>query len=248
MKNITKEILAKDILSEYKKSLLLAKELFSELKKHMDDSNRNNKSKSEQKPSKTSQKYNLEFEEICRKILEFFFFDDLQFKDKSEGSQERNSKGNNNIIPDIVAIIKNTERNIWNLFYYAFNSYIVVFDAKNYNKEIGQDQLYLATKYLSKNFRRNIVFLCTRQNSENKKDYILISQSILRESGFIVLELNIYALLNEYIHDLEKYVPTLETAIKLNKDAKVINNNTLYAFGASHLEKMVDEFLLKSSA
>ncbi len=121
-------------------------------------------------------------EQLVGKILTYLFSDFIsEFK-----SQKRNFEGMN--IYDFVCRVKSVGNDFWKFVLNERNSRYVVFECKNYDKPIKQDQVLTTEKYLFLTANRSVAFLISRHKPSASA--IKMAQGAIRESGKFILHLS----------------------------------------------------------
>lgn len=125
-----------------------------------------------------------EFENICVNTLKYIFGDDLSLWEYQQTS-------NLNLYQfDLVCRIKDYNRKqFWNIVTNFFNSKYVVFEFKNYNKGITQNEIYTTEKYLYSKALRNIAIIIARKG--NDKNSMWAAKGCLRENGKLIIIIDI---------------------------------------------------------
>lgn len=131
------------------------------------------------------------YESFCQKFISTIFQNNID----APKSQLINNKELFRF--DIVAALKSDPESFWKFIYDKFNSCFILFECKNYQEQIGQEQIYLTEKYLFDKALRNVAIIFTRVGAD--KHARLSVQDILKEHGKLILILE-----DEDIHNLEK--------------------------------------------
>ncbi len=191
-----------------------------------------------------------EFEELCFEIIEHIFEGNIGFYQKKR--QKNDVNGQRDHIPDITGNIISANNKPWHFLYYVFGCYTVIIDAKNYNKDVSSSDLYLVTKYLSNNFKRNVAIICTRNitNTITSREHLqLTSHAILREHGFLVIELNISNFLRALLDNINNHLEELnEPEVATNSAKLEFKYNDIFNAGNNYLKELFDEVLLSAHA
>lgn len=157
----------------------------------------------------------VEFEKIGEKIVKLLFGDYIY-----DWKSQVNCNNNMQRI-DLIGKIK-IQKGFWNTIYENYNSRYIVFEFKNYNDKITQEQIYTTNKYLYDKALRTVAILISREaiNDNAKRT----CEGILRNENKLILTLNE----NDLINMLEK---------RKEKGRKSISSE--------YMEKIFDNFLLK---
>jgi len=137
---------------------------------------------------KSGKKHSSEYEEICEKILRNLFeanyFNKLrnQYKTKDEhfrmdliGSLKINQNNEENMHP------------LWQMLVQHYNSHFVVFEFKNYSKEIDQNLIYITEKYLFDAALRNVAIIISRKGFSKSAKFA--AEGCLKEHGKLILDI-----------------------------------------------------------
>ena len=129
-----------------------------------------------------------EYEEICEQILRTLFeanyFNKLrnQYKTKDEhfrmdliGSLKINQDNDKSIHP------------LWQMLVEHYNSHFVVFEFKNYSKEIDQNLIYITEKYLFDAALRNVAIIVSRKGFSKSAKFA--AEGCLKEHGKLILNI-----------------------------------------------------------
>lgn len=122
------------------------------------------------------------YERLCCDALKYIFNDELAIWE-----EQRISNGGLYIFDLICRIKDNTNSEFWNLLERYFNTKYILFEFKNYGKEITQKEIYTTEKYLyEKALRKVAIIITTHGVSENAQKAIA---GTLRENGKLILVL-----------------------------------------------------------
>lgn len=167
------------------------------------------------KMMKKGKEGSAEFEKLGEELVKLLFGDYIY-------DWKRQVNCNNNMQRiDLIGKIK-TQKGFWNMIYETYKSRYVVFEFKNYNDKITQEQIYTTNKYLYDKALRTVAILISREEiNENAKR---TCEGILRNENKLILTLNEKDLINM----LEK---------RKEKGRKYISSE--------YMEKIFDTFLLK---
>ena len=130
-----------------------------------------------------SEEENAEYENLCCDILEDLFADDLT-------GWKRQQPSNNNLYRfDAIAKIKHgNKKEFWEMLERYFNSKYIIFEYKNYSKEITQAQVYTTVKYLYAKALRSVAILLSTEGADKHANIAI--RGILREEGKLIITLS----------------------------------------------------------
>lgn len=169
---------------------------------------------SEIKNIKKGKEGSKEFEKIGEKILKYLFGDYIY------GWKSQVNCDNNLHRIDLLGKIKQ-QYGFWRMLYEIYKSRYIIFEFKNYNSKITQNQIETTNKYLNKNTLRTVAILISRDGiNKNAKS---ICKGILRDQGQLILTLN------------ENDLITMLQNKKENQDKDI---------PSEYIEKLFDDFLL----
>ena len=169
---------------------------------------------SEIKNIKKGKEGSKEFEKIGEKILKYLFGDYIY------GWKSQINCDNNLHRIDLLGKIKQQD-GFWKMLYEIYKSRYIIFEFKNYNSKVTQDQIETTNKYLNKNTLRTVAILISREGiNKNAKS---ICKGILRDQGQLILTLN------------ENDLITMLQNKKENQDKDI---------PSEYIEKLFDDFLL----
>lgn len=169
---------------------------------------------SEIKNIKKGKEGSREFEKIGEKILKYLFGDYIY-----DWKTQINCDNNLHRI-DLLGKVKQQD-GFWRMLYEIYKSRYIVFEFKNYNSKITQEQIETTNKYLSKNTLRTVAILISRE--EINKNAKSICKGILRDQGQLILTLN------------ENDLITMLQNKKENQDKDI---------PSEYIERLFDDFLL----
>lgn len=137
---------------------------------------------------KSGKKYSSEYEDVCEEILRFLFeanyFNRLTRQHKTKDEHFR---------MDLIGSLKinqNKEESLhplWQLLVQHYNSHFVVFEFKNYAKEIDQNLIYITEKYLYDSALRNVAVIISRKGFSKSAKFA--AEGCLKEHGKLVLDI-----------------------------------------------------------
>lgn len=124
-----------------------------------------------------------EYERLCTDILIKVLADDLTLwreQQKSDADLFRF---------DLICKIKNgTTKEFWNMCERYFNTKYIVFEYKNYRKNITQKEIYTTVKYLYMKALRGVAIMISVNGTDNHADWAI--RGILREEGKLIISLS----------------------------------------------------------
>lgn len=155
-----------------------------------------------------------EFEKVGEKVLKYLFGDYIY------GWKSQINCDNNLHRIDLLGKVKQQD-GFWKMLYEIYKSRYIIFEFKNYNSKITQNQVEATNKYLSKNALRTVAILISREGvNKNAKS---ICKGILRTQGQLILTLN------------ENDLITMLQNKKENQDKDI---------SSEYIESVFDNFLL----
>lgn len=131
----------------------------------------------------SGKKNSQQYEKFCVDILKYLFNDTLTL-------WEEQQKSNDDLFRfDLICKIKNNINNeFFNTIENYFSSKYIIFEFKNYIKEITQKEVYTTEKYLYKTALRTVAILLTRNGVD--KNGIKAIKGTLRENGKLIIVLD----------------------------------------------------------
>lgn len=137
---------------------------------------------------KSGKKYSGEYEDVCEEILRFLFeanyFNRLTRQHKTKDEHFR---------MDLIGALKINQNNeesihpLWQLLVQHYNSHFVVFEFKNYAKEIDQNLIYITEKYLYDSALRNVAVIVSRKGFSKSAKFA--AEGCLKEHGKLVFDI-----------------------------------------------------------
>lgn len=123
------------------------------------------------------------YEELCYKLLENIFSEDLALWREQE-------KSNKNLYRfDLLCRIKDgNQKTFWSILERYFNSKYVIFEFKNYKDLVSQKEIYTTEKYLYAKALRCVAILVSA-NGYNENAY-WAAKGCLRENGKLIILLS----------------------------------------------------------
>lgn len=123
------------------------------------------------------------YEQCCIKILKYLFEEELGIWGKQYQSNEELYRF------DLVCKIKSGELSeFWETLRSFFNCKYIIFEFKNYNDKISQQQIYTTEKYLYTNALRSVAIILARKGVDNNG--LRAAKGSLRESGKLIMVLD----------------------------------------------------------
>lgn len=136
---------------------------------------------------KYGKKYSGDYEDICEEIIRALFeanyFNRLTRQHKTKDEYFR---------MDLIGSLKINQSNeesihpLWQMLVRHYNSHFVVFEFKNYSKEIDQNLIYITEKYLFDAALRNVAFIISRKGFSKSAKFA--AESCLKEHGKLILD------------------------------------------------------------
>ncbi|UWQ36931.1 hypothetical protein K3552_15880 [Leisingera aquaemixtae] len=120
-----------------------------------------------------------EYEELCEKAVK------LLFKSKIAGWKTQNSTIDGLNRMDMIGRITQGIHSFWSMIQTDFQTRYVVFEAKNSNKPISQEQVWTTEKYLFTKGLRSVAVILAR--SEISNGARKAAEGVLRENGKLIL-------------------------------------------------------------
>ena len=130
-----------------------------------------------------------DYEDICEKIIRALFeanyFNRLTKQHKTEDEHFR---------MDLIGSLKTNQNNeksihpLWQMLVQHYNSHFVVFEFKNYSKEIDQNLIFITEKYLFNAALRNVAFIISRKGFSQSAKFA--AEGCLKEHGKLILDIS----------------------------------------------------------
>ncbi len=124
----------------------------------------------------------VQYEKFCENFIKTIFQDNIE----TPISQKTNNQGLYRF--DLVSALKSEVHSFWKFIYDKYNSCFILFDCKNYNGQIGQDEVYSTERYLYNNALRNVAIILSRK--EPSPHAKIACQGVLKEHGKLILILD----------------------------------------------------------
>ena len=129
---------------------------------------------------KHEKKASAEYESICSDIIEYLFDDEFSITDKQHNSADKLFR------MDLICSLKGNSE-FWKLLIQHYNSRFIVFEYKNYNKQLDQNLIYITEKYLFNTALRNVAIIISRKGfSENAE---AAARGCLKENGKLIIDI-----------------------------------------------------------
>lgn len=135
---------------------------------------------------KPGKKHSRQYEEVCeliiRNLFEPNYFNRLTSQHKTKDEHFR---------MDLIGSLKinqNSEESmhpLWQMLVQHYNSHFVVFEFKNYSKEIDQNLIYITEKYLFNAALRNVAIIISRKGFSKSAKFA--AEGCLKEHGKLIL-------------------------------------------------------------
>ena len=129
---------------------------------------------------KTGRNASLEYEQICTEIIQYLF--DGEFTQSSD----QHKTGDDLFRMDLLCGIKGTTA-FWELLIRHYNTRFVVFEFKNYTKQLAQNLIYITEKYLFNSALRNVAIIVSRKGFSRNAG--TVSLGCLKEDGKLIIDL-----------------------------------------------------------
>lgn len=136
---------------------------------------------------KSGKKHSGDYENICERIIRTLFeanyFNRLTRQHKTKDEHFR---------MDLIGSLKINQSNeesmhpLWQMLVQHYNSHFVVFEFKNYSKEIDQNLIYITEKYLFDAALRNVAFIISRKGFSKSAKFA--AEGCLKEHGKLILD------------------------------------------------------------
>lgn len=139
------------------------------------------------KDCKSGKECSSDYENICEEIIRTLFeanyFNRLTRQHKTKDEHFR---------MDLIGSLKINQSNedsmhpLWQMLVRHYNSHFVIFEFKNYSKEIDQNLIYITEKYLFDAALRNVAFIISRKGFSKSAKFA--AESCLKEHGKLILD------------------------------------------------------------
>lgn len=149
------------------------------------------------------------YEELCYKLLENIFSEDLSLWKEQQ-------KSNKDLFRfDLVCRIKDgNQKTFWSILEKCFNSKYVVFEFKNYSKKVTQNEIYTTEKYLYSKALRSVGIMIAAKGYDDNAYWA--AKGCLRENGKLIMLLDTNDLIEMNQMKLEQNDPSMHLLDKLD--------------------------------
>lgn len=120
------------------------------------------------------------YEELCQKLLQNVFFDDLAL-----WKEQQNANGELHRFDLLCRIKDGNKKTFWTILERYFNSKYIVFEFKNYNDAVTQKEIYTTEKYLYSKALRSVGIMIAANGYEENARWA--AKGCLRENGKLIL-------------------------------------------------------------
>lgn len=120
------------------------------------------------------------YEELCQKLLQNVFFDDLAL-----WKEQQNANGELHRFDLLCRIKDGNQKTFWTILERYFNSKYIVFEFKNYNDAVTQKEIYTTEKYLYSKALRSVGIMIAANGYEENARWA--AKGCLRENGKLIL-------------------------------------------------------------
>lgn len=141
-----------------------------------------------------------EYEDLCYDVLQYLFDNELSL-------WHRQQKSNADLYRfDLICKIKDGEvSGLWSTILQCFNSKYIIFEFKNYRKQITQKEIYTTDKYLYLKALRGVAILISCKGTSPNADKAI--RGTLRENGKLILSISNADLLKMIKMKMNEEVP-----------------------------------------
>lgn len=126
------------------------------------------------------QKNYKEYEVVCRDVVEYLFGDEFSLMSTQHQTQDKIFR------MDLLCSIKGNGE-FWKWLVQHYNSRFVVFESKNYRKEIDQNLIYITEKYLFDTALRNVAVIISRKGFS--KTAKIVADGCLKEHKKLIMDI-----------------------------------------------------------
>lgn len=150
------------------------------------------------------------YEDLCYRVLNALFSDDLSKWQKQSRTEERMFRF------DLICKIKNEhQRDFWDMAERFFLTKYIIFEFKDYQEPISQREIFTTVKYLYKTaLRRIAIIICANGINKTAEKAIY---GILRDEGKLILALDHSDLISMLQSKLEHNEPSDYLSEKLDE-------------------------------
>ena len=151
-----------------------------------------------------------EYEDVCYRILQFLFSEDLTLWKRQDSS-------NINLFRfDLLCRIKDdNKKTIWSIIENYFKSKYVIFEFKNYSRTVTQHEIYTTERYLYSKALRSVGIIVTPNGYD--ENALWAAKGCLRENGKLILLLTNTDLLNMIRKKIDEENPSEYLLEKLDE-------------------------------
>ena len=121
------------------------------------------------------------YEKLCKEIIDFLFESEIFYGKEQLRTDNKQSRY------DYIARI-NPTTDFWKFIVNEIKSRYVIFEFKNYSKEINQEQILTTERYLLNQALRKVAIIFSRKGGNESADKFI--RGALRESGKVILVLS----------------------------------------------------------
>lgn len=139
---------------------------------------------------KCGKSYWKNYEDKVSEILKYLFSEDLALWEKQPRTDDELSRF------DMICRIASKD-DFWNSIITSFNSRFILFEFKNYCKEISQNEIYTTERYLYTKALRAVAFIIARDGGNNNA--VAAAKGSLKEHGKLIIILK-----NNDLHNMIK--------------------------------------------
>lgn len=122
------------------------------------------------------------FENKCVEILKYLFDNNT---DLALFKEQKLTDGKLHRYDLLCRVIASNGSGFWAELAHDFHTRYVVFEFKNYTKEISQEQIFTTEKYLFQSALRSVCFMITREGAD--KNALIVAKGALRETGKLIV-------------------------------------------------------------
>lgn len=120
-----------------------------------------------------------QYEKLCFDIIKELFEPAL-----GNFSAQRETK-NRLFRMDLISTIK-SEEGLWKFLKYFYRTNYIVFEFKNYSKNVSQNTIFITEKYLSAPALRNVAIIVSRHGFDKNASKVAISE--LHSRGYLIID------------------------------------------------------------
>lgn len=142
-----------------------------------------------------------QYQDLCCEIVDYLFKDDLLFKGK-----QRLSNGGLYRFDLIYKVRDNQTKGVWNTITRYFNSKYIIFEFKNYESKITQEEIYTTDKYLYLEALRGVAIIISCKGADKNSQKAI--SGTLRENGKLILSISNDDLIEMLNKKIESESPT----------------------------------------